>query len=152
MTGLGWEWGPESALPPTPGASPSCSALIALLALLMLLSGVLLWLNLQRRCMAAAQPGGDSPIPVCPHPSWQLLPQPPRNARGHGHGAQVSSCWIPVPAPCPFYLAARRRPGDQSSSATTFQPMGAIYLPTKAEAPDSVDTETTQLMKEDMAP
>lgn len=39
--------------------------LIALLALVMLLSGVLLWLNLKRRCMAAAQAGGDSPIPVC---------------------------------------------------------------------------------------
>ncbi|KAM6184280.1 scavenger receptor cysteine-rich domain-containing protein DMBT1-like [Sarcoramphus papa] len=47
------------------GASPSCSVLIALLALVMLLSGVLLWLNLKRRCMAAAQAGGDSPIPVC---------------------------------------------------------------------------------------
>ncbi|XP_075301986.1 scavenger receptor cysteine-rich domain-containing protein DMBT1 isoform X3 [Opisthocomus hoazin] len=83
------------------GASPSCSALIVLLALAMLLSGVLLWLSLKRRCIAAAQAG------------------------------------------------ARR---DQSASATSSQPVGAIYLPTKAEAPEDNDTEMTQLMKEDAAP
>ncbi|XP_009474645.1 PREDICTED: deleted in malignant brain tumors 1 protein-like [Nipponia nippon] len=86
------------------GASPSCSVLIALLALVMLLSGVLLWLNLKRRCMAAAQTG------------------------------------------------ARWHPRDQSASATSFQPMGAIYVPTKAEASEDADTETTQLTKEDAAP
>ncbi|KAM6364604.1 scavenger receptor cysteine-rich domain-containing protein DMBT1-like [Pluvialis apricaria] len=86
------------------GASPSCTVLIALLALVMLLSGALLWLILKRRCMAAAQAG------------------------------------------------ARRHPRVQSPSATSFQPMGAIYLPTKAEAPEDADTETMQLMKEDTAP
>ncbi|XP_074423582.1 scavenger receptor cysteine-rich domain-containing protein DMBT1-like isoform X1 [Larus michahellis] len=84
------------------GAPPSCSALIALLVLVMLLSGVLLWLNLQRRCMAAAHAG------------------------------------------------ARRHP--QRPSATSFQPMGAIYVPTKADAPEDANTETMQLMKEDAAP
>ncbi|XP_054664401.1 deleted in malignant brain tumors 1 protein-like isoform X7 [Grus americana] len=86
------------------GASPSCSVLIVLLALVMLLSGALLWLNLKRRCMAAAQAG------------------------------------------------AHRHPGDQSTAATSFQPMGSIYLPTKAEVFEDADTETTQLMKEDTAP
>ncbi|XP_064293638.1 deleted in malignant brain tumors 1 protein [Phalacrocorax carbo] len=86
------------------GASSSCSALIALLALVMLLSGVLLWLSLKRRCMVAAQAG------------------------------------------------ARWRPGDQSTSATSFQPMGAIYHPSKAEASEDTNAETTQLMKEDAAP
>ncbi|XP_076213008.1 scavenger receptor cysteine-rich domain-containing protein DMBT1-like isoform X1 [Aptenodytes patagonicus] len=86
------------------GATPSCSVLIALLALVMLLSGVLLWLNLKRRCMAAAQAG------------------------------------------------AHQHPGDQNTSATSFRPVGAIYLPTKAEAPEDADTEMTQLMKEDAAP
>ncbi|KAM6226174.1 scavenger receptor cysteine-rich domain-containing protein DMBT1-like isoform 4-T4 [Porphyrio hochstetteri] len=85
------------------GASPSCSVLTALLVLLMLLSGVLLWLNLKRRCMAATQ------------------------ARAH------------------------QRLGNQSTSATSFQSMGAIYLPTKAEAQEDTNTETTQLMKEDAA-
>ncbi|XP_075581589.1 scavenger receptor cysteine-rich domain-containing protein DMBT1 [Pelecanus crispus] len=84
------------------GASPSCSALIALLALVMLLSGVLLWLNLKRRYMAATQ------------------------------------------------TRARWHPRDQSTSAMSFQPVGAIYLPTTAEAPE--DAETTQLTKEDAAP
>ncbi|XP_068277903.1 CD5 antigen-like [Nyctibius grandis] len=86
------------------GSSLSCSVLIALLTLVMLLSGVLLWLNLKRRCMAAAQAG------------------------------------------------AHQRLVDQSISAMSFQPAGAIYLPTKAEAPEDADTETTQLMKEDAAP
>ncbi|XP_074666362.1 scavenger receptor cysteine-rich domain-containing protein DMBT1-like isoform X1 [Strix aluco] len=81
------------------GASPSCVGLIAVLALVMLLSGALLWLNLKRRCLAAAQAGA---------------------------------------------------PRHQRASAMSFQP--AIYLPTKAEAPEDADTETMQLMKEDAAP
>ena len=52
-------------------------------------------------------------------------------------------------ARCPLHLTARR---DQSASATSSQPVGAIYLPTKAEAPEDNDTEMTQLMKEDAAP
>ncbi|XP_072703748.1 scavenger receptor cysteine-rich domain-containing group B protein-like [Ciconia boyciana] len=97
----GWAAGVVCTKPK--GASPSCSVLIALLALLMLLSGVLLWLNLKRRCIAAVQAG------------------------------------------------AHRHPGDQSTSATPFQPGRAIYLPTKAEAPEDTNTEMTELMKEDAA-
>ncbi|XP_053908288.1 deleted in malignant brain tumors 1 protein-like [Cuculus canorus] len=86
------------------GSSSSCSVLVALVALVMVLSGVLLWLNLQRRFMAAAQPG------------------------------------------------AHQSPGHHSSSATSFQSMGAIYHPAKSEAPEDIDVETTQLMKDDAAP
>ncbi|XP_009955617.1 PREDICTED: deleted in malignant brain tumors 1 protein-like [Leptosomus discolor] len=53
---------------------------------------------------------------------------------------------------CQQRTTARQHPMDQSTSGTSFQPMGAIYLPTKAEAPEDADTETTQLMKEDAAP
>ncbi|KAM6033160.1 scavenger receptor cysteine-rich domain-containing protein DMBT1-like isoform 2-T2 [Chlamydotis macqueenii] len=41
------------------GASPSCAAFVALLALAMLLSGALLWLNLTRRRAAAAPTGAQ---------------------------------------------------------------------------------------------
>ena len=44
-----------------------------LLALAMLLSGVLLWLSLKRRCIAAAQAGGDNPIPTRTPPRLQLM-------------------------------------------------------------------------------
>ncbi|XP_057278816.1 soluble scavenger receptor cysteine-rich domain-containing protein SSC5D-like, partial [Pezoporus wallicus] len=77
------------------GAPSSCSALIALLVLVMLLSGVLLWLFLKRRCIAAAQAG------------------------------------------------AHQRLRDQDAPSTSFQAMGAIYLPSTAEGPEE-DTEMMQ--------
>lgn len=40
--------------------------------------------------------------------------------------------------------------GDQSTSTSSFQAPGAIYLPTKAGTPE--DTETMQLIKEEAAP
>ncbi|KAM9510578.1 scavenger receptor cysteine-rich domain-containing protein DMBT1-like [Guaruba guarouba] len=86
------------------GAPSSCSALIALLVLVMLLSGILLWLILKRRCIAATQAGGH------------------------------------------------QRLRDQGAPSTSFQPMGTIYLPTAAEAPEDNDTEMMQLMEEDAAP
>ncbi|XP_062492004.1 deleted in malignant brain tumors 1 protein-like [Pezoporus occidentalis] len=84
------------------GAPSSCSALIALLVLVMLLSGILLWLFLKRRCIAAAQAG------------------------------------------------AHQRLRDQDAPSTSFQAMGAIYLPSTAEGPEE-DTEMMQLMEEDAA-
>lgn len=63
----------------------------------MLLSGVLLWLNLKRRCMAAAQAGGENPIPVsCPPtlpPQLTLLAPAtpkPRGTRRRGSAQQLS--------------------------------------------------------------
>ncbi|XP_069738808.1 scavenger receptor cysteine-rich domain-containing protein DMBT1-like [Phaenicophaeus curvirostris] len=84
------------------GSFSSCSALVALVALGLVSSGVLLWLNLQRRFPAGAQPGA---------PQLQ------------GHRG--------------------------SSSGTSYQPVGAIYHPSPAEAPEDLDVETTQLMKDD---
>ncbi|XP_040450039.1 deleted in malignant brain tumors 1 protein-like isoform X1 [Falco naumanni] len=64
------------------GAPASCSVLIALLALVMVLSGVLLWLNLKRLCLPTAQAGarwrhtrdqGASPKPF-PPPGAIYLP------------------------------------------------------------------------------
>lgn len=144
---------PSPLSSPTPGTSPSCSVLIVLLALVMVLSGVLLWLNLKRRCIAAAQAGGDSPIPVCsPSPSSLTPSQPPQNPGGWGDGGQPCGCQSLVTDPCPLHLTARRHPRDHSTSAMSFQPTGGIYLPTKTESPEDTDTEMTQLTKEDVDP
>lgn len=88
--------------------------------------------------------------PPC-HPNSRSSLRPPQNPGGHGDGDQLSSCQSPVTAQCPLHFTARRHPRVQSPSGTSFQPMGAIYLPTKAEAPEDADTETMQLMKEDTA-
>ncbi|XP_055567958.1 deleted in malignant brain tumors 1 protein-like [Falco cherrug] len=77
------------------GAPASCSVLIALLALVMVLSGVLLWLNLKRLCLPTAQAGarwrhtrdqGASPKPF--PPTGSHLPPHHRRSPG-GHVGQV---------------------------------------------------------------
>ncbi|XP_068026523.1 deleted in malignant brain tumors 1 protein-like [Melanerpes formicivorus] len=89
--------------PKAAGAAAPCWLLSALLVLLMLLSGVLLWLSL-RRCMAAAPAAGQ----------WQLR--------------------------------------EQGAAARSLQPLGAIYIPSKAEgAPEEADSERTQLMQQEAA-
>lgn len=62
--------------PLSPGPPLSCAALVVLLALVMVLSGVLLWLILRRRCIAAAMAAGDGPTRVPPpHPTPQFPPK-----------------------------------------------------------------------------
>ncbi|XP_061211070.1 deleted in malignant brain tumors 1 protein-like [Neopsephotus bourkii] len=56
------------------GAPSSCSALIVLLVLVMLLSGVLLWLFLKRRCIETAQAGAHQRLRDQDAPSASFQP------------------------------------------------------------------------------
>lgn len=131
---------------PTPvGSSPSCTALIALLALLTLLSGVLLWLVLTRTCVDGARDGGDNPT-KSPFPKSQDTPK-----RGGCHNMASPDTQGDVTTWRPLHVTAAWCSGDRNASAPPFQPLGAIYVPIKGEAAEDGDTEMTQLVKEEDA-
>lgn len=125
------------------GSPSSCSALVALLILMVMMSGVLLWLYLKSRCTGAGQAAGGSP-----HLSSRPLSLYINPLMQHRLGVQ----WLPNQQ---LYVltficsAALKCPRERGASAMPFQTAGAIYHPAEGQFHKDADTETTELIRED---